>query len=400
MKLRALILTVDIALALAACAPSVPPPAPPPGGPPLRISTAFCDAPANTDPFLNHVHYTDFTPLYPYVKPPPIESAELDQNIQQDLMDAFNAAPPSFRKELCNLDGVYINRTGCNGHDPNTCGLDIDALNNSWGFRTISSPPHKYIATSLGLWTGPQGHALLFGDFETGRLRALLERAAQTYLRLSGKKPPPNPHPPQTSAVSPNTSAISVLAALAHEFGHVLWYDTFVKRPGDEADTSQFCLNRGTFYPFGSWVNNVTVPNSDSANPRERWIGFGDILNNHPPDDVSISQMASDLAQGQYPEAGELLYGIYSGTLPNGNSRPDKGPWASSLAAFSPVEDFVETYQFYVLKSANPPLDSLEFQISGKTGHFYNVARLWRNKPELRRKMKCFTDVFGGDLPP
>jgi hypothetical protein len=386
---------VFVILALFACAQPAPPPQPIAIGPiPVATATAYCDA-AKQDPFLNHVHFlgSSYNPVYPYNQNPtpdatPINSTTDGANIQQDLMDAFNVAPPTFRALLCSLDGIYINPVGCSGFDPSTCGLSgIDMLNNSWGFRTNTSPPQRYISISLELWKS--GHAMLYSDYENGRLQALLTPPSKTYPKATA-----NPNPPTFIQVSPNTSAMTVLAALVHEFGHVLWYDTFVvdennkPNPGGGANTILFCQNRGPFYPSGSWIYNVTVPNN-------RWIAFGETLNGHPNNDVDISQLISDLGQGNFSHAGDLLHGIYSGVLPNGYSRPDNGPWASALAAFSPDEDFVETYQFYVLKTSTPPLANLEVQSTGKYGYKDDIAVTWRNKPELRRKMKCF-----GELPP
>ena len=290
------------------------------------------------------------------------------------------------------MESTSTRRAATAPDDTSTCNFssNLQLLDSSWGYRTISSNPQRYIATSLALWKN--GHAPLLVDFETARLQALIQRAAQY-----NNNPPKISYPFSFGLVSPNTSALTVLAALAHEFGHVLWYDKFVvdengnPNPGGAANTGLFCLDRGTFYPSGSWVYNVTVPIN-------RWLGFGDRQNDHANNDVDLSQLVADLGQGNFQHVGDLLHGLYSGNLPNGYSRPDNGPWASPLAAFSPIEDFVETYQFYIMKSATQgqSLQNLQIVISGKRNYTDDIAITWRNKTELRRKMKCIDP----NLPP
>ncbi len=341
------------------------------------------------DTFLSKVHYlkTPFTPQPPFSQPPQPDPTPLSENIRQDMVAAFAAAPDFFKIQLCDLDGVFIDPAGCTSLDPKTCTLsDVNVLNYSWGLRTNTSPPQRFIATSLGLWRN--GHAPLYQDYRTKRLQALLQRAAQT-----NQNPPVDPNPPRYAAVEPNTIAMSVLSSLAHEFGHVFWFDTFVvdasgrPNPGGSANTSLFC--NGGFYPSGSWIYKVDVPPS-------RWIDFGEQLNAHANNDVDIPSLAAHLGQGNFFNAGDLLHGIYSGRLPNGYSRPDNGAWVSALAAFSPDEDFVETYQFYILKFANPPLRNLQVRVPGTNNRFYldDIAATWRSKSELVRKLACF-----GPLP-
>jgi len=114
---------------------------------------------------------------------------------------------------------------------------------------------------------------------------------------------------------------MSVLAVLAHEFGHVYWFDAFVTPAGGSFANSSFC--GGIFYPGGNWGKiQVGVPNSGG----HRFVFFGDTLS-YP---------------GSYvPGLPNTLHSIYSG-----------GNWASALAAFSPDEDFVETFELRVLLKA------------------------------------------------
>jgi len=348
-----------VILACFACAP--PPPAPP-GAPAVapRLTTAYCDAPSNTDRFLSHVHYTVFTPAYPYTMVPSIDPASLDGNIQDDLTAAFNSAPLLFQQQLCQLTGIFINWAGCTNHTPGSCGsLNVQMINNSWGFRTISSSPQRYIATSLGLWQSG-GHALPFSQYETMRLQALLQQLSSNAANWS------NPPPPQFVQAVPDTPGTTVLAALAHEFGHVFWYDKFVPNPGGGV-TEYACKNGGTFYPPNSWSRRP---------PPDRWINFGQVRDRTPV----VKPLKDFLDSSRFAQAGDALHAIYS----------DKR-WESALAAFSPDEDFVETQEFLVLTNANPPLQHLMIQIYGATTFPpYDIVADIQNKPELMRKMACF----------
>jgi hypothetical protein len=362
-----------IALTLFACVS--PSPMQPAGGL-LPVSRSIAACPVGE--FIGKVHFLDTSSSFSlpgsgYGSPPPIDPSPIPASITQDLASAYNAAPDFFKGQLCGLTGIYIDPTGCSGRDPSTCGRlsDEDIADASWGFRQFPRG-EKYIGTSLGLWKNG-GHAPPFSEYETRRLRALLTTLSPSEAR--------DPHPPVHRPGSPmsNTATTTVLAALAHEYGHALWFDTFVVKtdgtpnPGGPAVTGLFC---GGAYYTGSWQDNVEL--SDT-----RWVDFGDIRNRHKAQGINIDDLRSFIRQGNFPPAGNFLQRIYS-----------SDEWASLLAAFSPDEDFVETYQLYVLLWSNPNLSS-PIDITGTAAQSYDVPGSWLNRPKLRNKMSCF-----GQLPP
>jgi hypothetical protein len=378
MKCSELVLTAGIiALALFSCAPPSPPA--PAGGLP---STARLGPVCPVETFLAKVHFLklmspSFSTSLPgstYQNEPPIDNTRVSPTIIQDLANAFNLAPPFFKSQLCDLTGIYIDPSDCKGYDASTCGelLDQQIADHTWGFRRYPSG-EKYIGTSLGFWKNA-GRAPPFDQFETRHLGAVLS----TLSPNAAKDPRPPTHKP--SSLPPNASATtSVLAALAHEYGHALWFDTFVIKldgtpnPGGPANTDLFCS--GNFYSQ-SWQNKVEVPAT-------RWIALGDVRNAHRTEGINIDDLRSYLKQGSFPLAGEFLQKIYS-----------SGEWASLLAAFSPDEDFVETYQLYVLLWANPNLRS-PIEITGAAVRSYDVPGTWMDRTGLKNKMNCF-----GALPP
>ena len=392
MKPSPLTLTAGIfILALFGC---VRPPMPPQGGVAGVVSR---EAQAcSLSSFLSNVHYLAQTappfslPGSGFQKAPPIDLTPVSNaNITQDLTDAFNTAPDFFKIQLCKLTGIYIDRTGCSSYDPTSC-TGPDPSDRLWGFRAFDASGNsagEFIGTWLGLWQrGVQGHAPVFSKAETARLQNLLNWTPNNSSIY-----------PIHDSADPDTVAMTVLAALAHGVGHIFWYDVFVIKPngqpnpGGPADFTQFCS--GNFYePLGvgqqgSWLLPPTV--SDT-----RWVSFGLPRNYHKVDDVDMTKLGFALnngsTHGTFPEAGDLLYGIFSGQLPGGKN-VQNGRWASALAAFSTDEDFVETFQLFVLRHAHRPLLHSRVRIVGTNGQIYHadIPANFDQKPELVRKSHC-----------
>jgi len=86
----------------------------------------------------------------------------------------------------------------------------------------------------------------------------------------------------------------------------------------------------------------------------------------------------NDLSQSNFPGAGNRLLEVFQ----------DPG-LAGALAAFSPDEDFVEAYEWYVLTNARSPLTGLTIQISGHQGYDIPPGLSGPGKGPLRAKMDC-----------
>ena len=357
-----------VALVGFACVPPSPPPPPP-------MAQVCNDGVLNPVPFLK----VPFYPMEPYNQNPEADSARINPDIQSDLAAAFEAAPPFFKAQLCNLHGIYVNPTGCTGYDPNTCNLsDAGIAENSWGFRLRSPSGEGYIAISLGLWKNNPCQdtekvcAPPFQTYETRRLLALLNVTAGKDLRpLSAEGHRPRLNVPYYE-IFPSVPALSVLAALAHEYGHILWWNTFVEPPGASqvSNTASFC--NGNFYPSGSWQGTpVDIP-------PDRFVHFGAIR--LQPRNSDVLQLDRFLLSGDYSQAFEVLHRIYS-----------DGRWASALAAFSPDEDFVETFELSVLMNAG--MRQAAITTYGRARHSDNVVRDVTVSPPLQTKLRCFANA-------
>jgi len=297
--------------------------------------------------------------------PPSGPSIDGTNPFATDLAAAFDAAPSSLQAMLCDRDfNVFIVQNACSS-SPCTA---KDVIDNSWGFRQQISSPKRYIATSAVLWQS--GSLPSFDVYAGMRLQAALQR-----LDANAKN---WPGPPQFAPTPPNTAVLSLLAVLAHEAGHVLWYDAFVPSPGGSFNPSNFCS--GNFYPqppsAGSW-SSINIPHVNDT--PGRWIEFGERLVNevHNPDHAKL--IKDELSGSQFPNAGKRLLALLQ----------DLG-LADTLAGFSPDEDFVETYQWYVLTNAG--LTDLTIKITGQSD--YNIPRGFAHKRQLQTKFNCLTQYI------
>jgi hypothetical protein len=350
-------------------------PAPVPGAGARALVTQTCDRNSSGSDFVSAKVFKlsasfDATKLMPPTQSEIVGNVTPADVYWNDLVAAFTAATPTFKDNLCSLDGVFVVQNTCAavGCTPN------DVIGNSWGFRQKVPQPKRYIATSATLWQS--GSAPVFVDYENMRLLAALQRLDPNgafWFNLPNSKP-------IFSSASPNTSAMTVLAVLAHEYGHVLWYDKFVvnpdgsPNPGGEVyiqpnSPALFC--NGSFYTARSW-SNINVPSA-------RWINFGERLQNQilTPDDYA-GLLKADLSNADFGQAGSRLSTIAL----------DRD-LAGTLAAFSPVEDFVEIYEWFQLLSANPRLTDLVIRI-GRLPEI-NIVRWIASKPGVKRKMACFS---------
>jgi hypothetical protein len=301
-----------------------------------------------------------------------------------DLSQAFAIAPQSILKQLCGLDGIFVNTNDCNPFDytADVCSGSLtpkQVTEDSWGYREgpwqfpPSTPPGhygRYIAISAGPWSTATSHAPPYSGYEQMLLNQLLPWP-------SGATPPA-----YGAAASADTPAMAVLAALAHELGHVLWYDNFRPTAGGPYDFDTFC--DGTFFA-GSWRHVDQPP---------LWRQFGAPQNSHVLSDPNVADNVADIALALVHRnpglAADLLHRIYM----------TKGRWASLFAAFSPDEDFVETFKFYVLTKTTTPLTSLPITITAqqiaKTQPPDDIPKDYTNnlKRLLSRKVTCVQQAY------
>jgi hypothetical protein len=128
-----------------------------------------------------------------------------------DLSNAFLQAPPFFQQQLCSLDGVYINTTGCvnfgalnicvdsSGNPLSNAQVAALATVNSWGFREQprqfapnTAPPlghyGRYISISAAPWGSAMSTSPNYAPRYSGYEKSLLQQL------LSWTSNPPSYH--------------------------------------------------------------------------------------------------------------------------------------------------------------------------------------------------------------
>lgn len=346
-----------------ACVAVAPPP------PPLTASVVSkaCNAASfATGVQVLDAGYDPNGPGHDNAQPPPQGSTQ-NSTYKTALENAFNLAPPKVQAELCNLDGVYINGGGCQASDPSCSG-------NSWGYRARSNKG-LYIAIAAGLWNRTQPYT--YHQYETDLLDEIF------HWNLSWLTPAPPQYLPANSEA--DNFDMTVLAALAHELGHVLWYEVIKRNSGEDYDPNTFCASNGSTFFSGSWMTPVHKP--------PHWRGLGDRVGDSHKANPQISEIDNYMAAAQTDFAVLDLNTLYQASY----------PWASYFSALSPDEDFVETFKFYVLTNANKnqvpnegPLTSFPLRVYFVNGGHPNDANIPADyspggigKTELARKVAC-----------
>lgn len=303
-----------IFVASVACAPASSPPPPPPVAP---HGLANCDVnKPNNFPLAVTMLAPGFVPGNLQAPAPPNPPLALTPQMQTDLIAAFTAAPPIFRKALCKLDGIYI--------DP--------SAPSSWGFRDPNSHA-RYIGLAANLW-GSNGNSpvSVYSDYENSVLDQVMTQYNMPWPAPSGTVPyaPEYESPVSgTSGFDVDTSATTLVAMLAHEFGHILWYDK-VKGGDPNYKPNNFCSASGNNFFTGSWQGTVNQPKT--------FVEFAKQSQNTPePGTGSIAALQAAIQAGQLGTAASDLNTIYTTV------------WPSLLGAVSPEEDFAETVKMFVL---------------------------------------------------
>jgi hypothetical protein len=355
---------------------------PPLVGPPSRHILQTC-TPGDPESFVTKVQL--LTPLYypgppgPYT--PPAGSnydwATLAPKIHDDLAAAFSNAPQFFQRHLCSLKGVYINASVCPNNDPTQCSLtNAGAMfNGSWGFRSYRNNAtdlgSTYIAISASdLWQAG-GPARPFNDYETQLLKSFPGGSAST-----------------VTGANPNASWMSVLAALAHEAGHVIWAVKTIPSVGKKYDFSSLITCSARNF-FGGWAYNTHDPKHNDLQPSKRWRKFKNRSNEANSSlDHASSPYLGDLGSSNPTTFNTALHDLYQPLQ----------PWASLFGAQTPDEDFVETYVMAVLTGYTAgvhtfagPLTNLPVSIPGYSAPYPDVPRdlVGGNKQTLLDKILC-----------
>jgi hypothetical protein len=206
-----------------------------------------------------------------------------------DLAAAYDNLPDLLKNPLCSLDGIFVQ-------------TQTDGLG-SWGFRERAADQGgtgSYIGLSSALWTATN-QAIPYHFFETMVLNSLLNVTgpAYTYASYDG-------------------SDMTVLAVLAHEMGHILWWQKGI--------FSKPCATPPAGLPqyFSqiSWKNAVPTPRFHDFGKQDN--GFGGSGGNRRYAEPGKDEIQKDLNSKKYTEGitglGQVYYLVsYSDPTYNGS---------------------------------------------------------------------------------
>jgi hypothetical protein len=327
----------------------------------------------NYDPNFNHPHY-----LSPG-SPGTIQVSNISNQMRDDINNAFVNAPPSVQREMCVLTGfnVFIDSDTCSNGVVVPC-QPISAVNPAWGLRDPSNGK-MYIAIPGSLWSGGSAgspaNAESLVQYEDAALQAVVAKVNNSVWSAS---------PPRITSSKPIDTWPAVLAALAHELGHVKFFYT-IHGKNQSFTALQPCLSTvpGTSdVPdfFSGWSYN----NPKKLVPKDSWR----LLLDKKSDDngSSVDHSATPLLS-QFPASAnpdQLLTNLLTSV---------NQPWPSFWGAWSPDEQFVETYVLYALAgdAQNPGnVQKLEITIGGSP---YDIIQGIPNMPALNNRIGCVASL-------
>ena len=370
-----LLLPAIIVAGLCSACPQLPSPPAPPSPPPGLACTSL--------PTIQ-VLQPGYSPLNnPYT--PPAASGNTQQNyplrsqILDDLSTAFSNAPQTVKNDLCALTGVFIDSSSCPGGNVNNC--QTGAFPVSWGYRSSENIDrgNMYIAIPGVLWAGGDNtHAILLSSYEQTVLNYFTQHAGNSSWGTTSRPLP------TISSATPDASWAAVLAALSHELGHVKFNYTIHPnathgRNYNFAALQPCSTGAGTSIPdfFSGWSYGN---NPKKLVPKDTWRLFShqESDDNGLKIDHSMAPTLNDF-RNSANDPNQLLYTLYTGS---------NQPWASFWGAWSPDEDFVETYVLYTL-SAN--VQHLYISINGNSP--YDIISGVSGKPDLQNKIQCLANL-------
>jgi hypothetical protein len=324
--------------------------------------TATCDpSPFLAKAFLLAPGFKPQATGHNYQPPQPAAAVDPKGNIGQDLASAYCLADPLVQQQLLRLTSVFINQDVCT--PAGACG--------SWGYRERPDQQPgtgRYIALSATLWPDSSSPAIHYSVYENARLSDLL-----AWPSVGGPT-----YTPSTGSQS-DSSGMTVLAALAHEYGHVLWYD--VMKVNGNYNFNNLC--GGDFFQF--WLTkHPPKPWRHFQNRGNRKVDVVIDKHRYPP---QIKDIDAAIERNDLPTAIDGISQLYS-TLQ---------PWASFLGAVSVDEDFVETFTLDTLDQAAVQggfVLTLPLKLSNTSAPDIQNDYFNGNKGDLLNKAACIVDAL------
>src|SRR5215472_627764 len=257
-----------LVLGIFACAPApsqAPPPAPPPPAPPMPFAREQCGLSTNATPFLRNLRMLSNynpDPNQPGGKHAPVGTSPVPEMYCTALANAYNAADRSLKDALDSLTNTFIvqNQDSCAGAE--YC---------SWGYidKLSGDGTHTYIGLSSALWNSD-------GTPKFSTYSAFAEQTVRTLLLGANFNP-------ISIQADPDGPSLALIAALAHEMGHIKWW-----ADGVQTSACQDSVVAGnTSFASIAWSNAQNTP-------AWRFFGVGD-LQSINADRLTLGQFQGDV---------------------------------------------------------------------------------------------------------
>jgi hypothetical protein len=287
--------------------------APPPPIAAAWVSTgAQCGVSTNPSPFLRNLRMlSNYNPVPGPNKVLPAGTSPVLDPYCTSMTNVYNLAAPSFKAALDSLTNTFIDTDSCTGSSP--C---------SWGFiDQLSTNPtgNTYIALSASLWTNGAPTYSTYGAFATQLVTDLL---------IANGLNPSGAASPISVQANPDSPNLGLLAALAHEMGHLKWWKSSLQT---YPCPDPVFPGKTTIFSSIGWTSSPNTP---------RWRYFGVGSGDVNVDQITIQRLLRDLGTGN--EINDLI-AFYDGT------------WPSIFSTVSPDEDYVETYTLEQVVDAMRP---------------------------------------------
>jgi hypothetical protein len=159
---------------------------------------------------------------------------------------------------------------------------------------------------------------------------------------------------------NPDGQELALIAALAHEIGHIKWFQDDVD---DINKTTNTCLdpvtNSYTMFTDITWDKHVAAP---------KWRYFGkETDGNKIYGGIDKEQLRKDLAKNDSTAVNTDLKTTYDGS------------WASIFSTVSPDEDYVETYTMIAVLQAMLQTSGAYLKIKGPNGQLTEMVHNYTN---------------------